>query len=333
MLILSAEEVRAALPMAEAVRAVRWAFEAAATGAAVAPARIHVNLPRSANVSLFMPAYVPRDPNGIVPECLIVKAVSVFPNNPVKGLPTVLGAALLLDTETGACFALLDAAELTAIRTGAGAGVATDLLARPDSRTLAVFGTGAQALTQVEGVCAVRPIETVWVVGRDRSRGEQFLLKLAARQVGPADLRFTLDSREALRRADILCTATTATDALFDPALVRNGTHINAVGAFKPSMQEIPIETVARSRLFVDNLSGALSEAGDILQAIEAGAIDSTHIAGEIGEVVAGRMVGRQSPEEITLYKSVGMAAQDAAAGAVAAARAMEQGIGQRVNS
>jgi ornithine cyclodeaminase len=332
MLILSGEDIRAALPMTEAIRAVRWAYEAASNGDGIVPARVHLNLPHSANVSLFMPAYVPRDPTGSVPESLIVKAVSVFPGNPQKELPAVLGAALVLDPQTGASIALLDAAELTAIRTGAGSGVATDLLSRPESRTLAVFGTGGQALTQVEGICAVRSIDTVWVVGRDTIRGERFLQKVAGRAGVPADLRFVLDFREALLNADVICTTTTATEALFDPSYVMGGTHINAIGAFKPTMQEIPGQTVSRSRLFVDNRAGALYEAGDIVRAIDAGAIDATHIVGEIGEVIGGRVVGRRSSDEVTLFKSVGMAAQDAAAGGLAVARAEAQGIGRNID-
>ena len=330
MLILNGADVRAALPMADAIRAVRWGYEAWSSGLAVMPLRLHIDLPEASGVSIVMPAYVPAQPGGSVPAGLVVKAVSVFPVNSALGVPVVQGAVLALDPETGAVLALLDGAALTAIRTGAGSGVATELLARRDASTLAIIGTGAQALTQAEGVCTVRAIDTVWVCGRDRSRAERFVQKVAALPGAPSDLRITLVAREALKRADIVCTATGSMEALFEDDAVRPGTHINAVGAFRPAIREIPAATVRRSRLYVDSRASALKEAGDILRAIAEGVIDATHILGEIGEVCAGRIQGRLSEDDVTVVKSVGIAAQDAAAAAVSLAGAEWAKIGLR---
>jgi len=332
MLILNAADLRAALPMMDAIPAVRWAYAAFSAGTAVMPPRLHLAIPGTDAVSLCMPAFLPDAPDAPVPAALIVKAVSVFPANASLGLKTVQGAALVLDPATGECLALLDGAELTAIRTGAGSGVATDLLARPDGCTLAIIGTGAQALTQVQGICAVRPIQQIRIFGRDRIRAERFAARLAKLSYAHFAIWIAGSVGEALRDADIVCTATTASEALFKDTDLKPGAHINAVGAFRPDMWEVPAAAVLRSRLFVDSRAAALKEAGDIVQAIEEGVIGPGHITGEIGELIDGRVEGRRSADEVTLFKSVGMAVQDAASAAVALANAQARGIGQRVS-
>ena len=331
MLILNREAVQAALPMEVAVEAMRWAYQAWSAGQAQMPQRIHLELPEMKAVSLFMPAFVSKSPDGAFVPALAVKAVSVFPDNPASGLAAIQGAVLVLDPKTGRCLALLDGGALTAIRTGAGSGVATDLLARPDAMVLAMLGAGAQAAAQIQGVCAVRPIRTVWIYDRMPDRAEALASKLAGQSRLPLDIRFTRTAADAIRDADIVCTATTASTPLFNDSDLKPGVHINAVGAFRPTMQEIPPATVQRARVFVDSRAAALSEAGDLVQPLEAGLITVAHILGEIGEVVSGNLAGRLSDGERTLFKSVGMAVQDAIAATVALARAEALGLGQSV--
>jgi alanine dehydrogenase len=332
MLILNRDDVRKALPMREAIEAMRWAYAAWSTGQTTMPPRLHLHLPEGDAVSLIMPAYASGSPDGRLPPALMVKAVSVFPQNPVRNLPLVQGAALVLDPTSGQCLALLDGAALTAIRTGAGSGVATDLLARPEANSVAIFGAGAQAETQLQAVCAVRAIQTVWLINRTHRRAEAMAARWAGRDGIPANIHVVTAAAEALQETDIVCTATSAQHPLFEDADLKPGTHINAVGAYRPEMCEVPSETIARSRVFVDNRAATLSEAGDLVQAIRAGRITSEHIAGEIGEVITEKVTGRGSEREITLFKSVGMAVQDAVAAVVALRHAERQGIGQRVD-
>jgi ornithine cyclodeaminase len=322
MRILDADAVRAALPMSEAIAAVRWAYIAYASGQARMPPRIHLPLLSESSVSLVMPALVFASPDGLYPASYAVKTVSVCPANAAQGLPVIQGSVLVLDPQTGESLALLDGAALTALRTGAGAGAATDLLARPDADTLAIIGAGGQAAAQLEAICAVRRIETVWLYSRTRQRAEDLRMRWAGQYGIPSDIRIAQTAREALHAADILCTATTSREPLFDDSDLQPGTHINAIGAFRPDMQEIPPATVRRARLFVDCREAVLHEAGDILQPMQDGLFGPEHLAGEIGAALAGSLPGRENAAQITLFKSVGMAAQDAVTATTAAKRA-----------
>jgi len=328
MRILDAEAVRAALPMAEAIAAVRWAYIAYATGQVMMPPRIHLPLVGEGAVSLVMPAVVQASPDGVYPACYAVKTVSVCPANAGRGLPVIQGAVLVLDPETGGPLGLLDGAALTALRTGAGSGVATELLARPDAGTLAVLGAGGQAAAQMEAVCAVRRIETVWLFDRTRNKAEELRSRWAGRNGIPLDVRVAATAQEAVREADVVCTVTTSRAALFEDADVKVGAHINAIGAFRPDMQEIPFATVGRARLFVDSREAVLHEAGDILLPMRAGLFGADPIAGEIGAALGGLVAGREREDQITLFKSVGMAAQDAVAATVAMRRAEVAEVG-----
>lgn len=331
MRILNRSEVQSALPMADAITAMRWAYLASSIGEAKMPSRVHLDLPEAASVALFMPAFVAAKPDGTIAASLAVKAITVIPQNSEHGLPLIQGAVLVFHPQTGQCLALLDGAALTAIRTGAGSGVATDLLARPDAATAAVFGAGPQAETQLEAVCAVRPIQTVWIHNRTRSRAESLVAKLRERPHLPEDIRIAQTAREAVREADIVCTATGAHAPLFADADLKPGAHINAIGSFRREMQELSPETVQRARLFVDNREAALSEAGDLLQALASGHITESHLLGEVGDLLSGSVAGRLTAADLTLFKSVGMATQDAVAASFALARAEAEGLGQCV--
>ncbi len=327
MLILRGADVPKALPMAEAIEAVKRGYAALSGGQAEVPLRLQLPVAPHEGVSLFMPAYVHAEDG----EALAVKVVSVFPHNRERGLPTIYAAVLVLEAATGRPLALLEGSTLTAIRTGAASGAATDLLARPDSRVLAVFGAGAQGRTQTEAVCTVRPIERVWIYDVDTARAEAMAAELAGRGPIPTDVRVAASPREAVAEADVICTATTSTQPVFADADLKPGVHINAIGAYTPEMVEIPPETVARAWVVVDSREAVLAEAGDLIQPLRAGRIDETHIRAELGEIVLGRQPGRTAPEQITLFKSVGVAVQDAVTAKVALENALEQGLGQRV--
>lgn len=327
MLLLNAEEVREALPMPAAIEAMRRAFTALAEGRMQVPPRSMLTAPGGRGTILTMPAASA----GAGSPTAAVKVVAVFPENKRRGLPTIHGAVIALDPETGRPAALLEGASLTAVRTGAVSGLATDLLAREDSRALAVFGSGVQARTQAEAVCCVRPIETLWICNPSAGKAERMADEIAGRAPFPADVRPTTSPREALAAAGVVCTATTSETPVFDDADLQPGTHINAVGSYRPRVREIPGETVRRASIVADQREAALEEAGDLIQAIEQGFITPDRIACELGDLLLGAAAGRRSKEQITLFKSVGLAAQDAAAAQAAADAARRRGLGENI--
>lgn len=324
MLALTAGEICRLVPMRDAITLMKEAFRHLSRGVATAPLRTPVDVPDAHGVSLFMPAYVPSIGG------LGLKVVSVFPDNTSRGIPTIHALVCLIDPQDGTPLAIMDGTYLTALRTGAVSGAATDLLARPEARVLALFGTGAQAVTQAQAICAVRQIEEIRVVPRSRAKGEAFIDRIREYDdPTAAKMRVVTDPDMALRDADIICTATAATAALFEDTSVALGTHINAVGAYTPLMQEVPVETVARSVIVVDQRAAAWAEAGDLIIARDRGLIMEESIRAELGELVSGAKAGRQSPEEITFFKSVGNAVQDVAVGRRAVDRAHAEGAGQ----
>lgn len=328
MLLLNAADVRKALPMNEAIEAMKHAYASLSAGAAVVPLRTPLPIPNSDALSLFMPAFVDSQRG----SALAVKVVSLFPTNPARGLAYIQAAVLVLDPETGQSIALLEGSSLTAIRTGAAGGAAIDLLARKESKVAAIFGAGAQARTQLEAVCTTRPIETVFVHARTIENARAFAAEMKGTGFVRQEIRVAQSPKEALEHADIICTATTSSNPVFDDADVNPGTHISAVGSYTRDMQEVPAETLQRAKVFVDSRSASLEEAGDLIQPIQAGLFGETHICGELGEVILGRLPGRGSSEEITYFKSVGLAVQDAMAAQVALANARKMGIGTEVD-
>jgi ornithine cyclodeaminase len=223
----------------------------------------------------------------------------------------------------------MDGTYLTALRTGAVSGAATDLLARPESSVLVAIGAGAQGTTQIAAVCAVRPIERVIAVDRDEAILGRLRENLARDWPEVIDrLETTTDAAAAVRQADVICTATTSRTPVFDDADVRPGTHINAVGAFTPEMQELPAETVMRATVVVDAVEAALAEAGDFIIPLNQGLVDRSKFERELGMVAAGTAPSRTSRDEITLFKSVGNAVQDVAVGRRAVDRARAEGVG-----
>ena len=327
MLILTAENVRKALPMRETIEAMKRAYAALSDGHAEVPLRTRLPIPSHEALTLLMPAFV-ESPEG---EALAVKIVSLFPQNPQKGLAYIQAAVLVLDPESGRALAVLEGSSLTAIRTGAAGGAAIDLLARKESKIVAIFGAGVQGRTQLEAACSVRNIETAWVYDSDADRAAAFAAELSGKFPYTSDLRVAANPRQATSTADIVCTATTSLSPVFSDGDLKPGVHISAVGAYTPDMQETPAETVKRARVVVDSRSAVLAESGDLLQPIRAGLFGEDHIHAELGEIILGKKTGRQSTEEITYFKSVGIAVQDAMAAQLAVDNARKLSLGQEV--
>lgn len=325
MLALTAADVQTLVPMTDAIALMKAAFADLSAGLALAPVRTPVPIPAESAVTLVMSASVPSVSG------LGLKVVSVFPHNPAHGKPLIHALVVLIDPTDGAPLAVLDGTALTALRTGAVSGAATDLLALPDAHVLTLFGAGAQAVTQARAVCAVRSINEIRIISRTPERITQFIAQM--RESDPeigALMHAVATPRNALNNAHIICTATTATEPLFADTDVAPGTHINAVGAYTPLMQEVPGETVARAYVVVDQFAAAWEEAGDLIKARDAGLMHEDS-AVELGAIVNGMSPGRISPTQITLFKSVGNAVQDIAVARRAFDRARERGMGQNI--
>lgn len=310
--ILTAADVRAALPMPKAIAAMKRAFGQFSSGEATVPLRGRLHTDKG--VTLLMPAFLKRSRD------LAVKVVSVFGDNPSLGLPTVSALVLVLDAETGVPQAIMEGDSLTALRTGAAGGLAADLLARKDASTAALFGAGVQGRAQLAAVCAVRSIREVMVFDPVPAAAEGLVDEIETWRDGPR-ARVATTAAEAVRRADIVLTATTATAPVFNGDDLPSGAHITGVGSFTPEMQEIDASVVGRAYVVVDSREAAMAEAGDLIKA--RAAIDA-----ELGEIVNNDKPGRRDDRQITLFKSVGLAAQDAAAAAAVLAAAKGRGLG-----
>lgn len=331
MLALRAEDIRRLVPMRQAIELMKQVFVAYSRGETISPLRTPVNVPDGSGVVLFMPAFVPA--SGNAPAAAGVKVVSVFGGNRERGLPTINALVMTVDPATGVPTGLMEGAAVTALRTGAVSGAATDLMARPDARTLAVIGAGAQGITQAAAVCSVRKIDEIRVFDLFPQSRESFAERLEAWLPDAMPRVVVADSaREAVEGADVICTATTATSPVFEDAWLAPGTHINGIGAYTPEMQEIPDATVARARIVVDAVEAALHEAGDLIQPIDRGALTRDAVTIELGQVAAGDVAGRESAEQITFFKSVGNAIQDMIVCGAALEAAASQGVGQTVD-
>jgi len=322
--VFSASDVRTALPMAKAVEAMKAAFQEQSTGEVTVPMRTHIELPEHQADALVMSCYSPRlDQVGL-------KIITLHPDNPERGLPFIQATVMVVDAERGTPLAVMSGAVLTSIRTGAASGAATDVLARPNASHVAIFGSGIQASTQLEAVCTVRDIRTAAVYDVDHVRAAAFAERMS--EALKIEVNVATTPSAALADADVVCTATTSRTPIFDDADVEPGTHINAIGVYKIDEREIPGATVARSRVVVDEVEAAWEEAGELILAREEGLIDESFIHAELGEVVSGQKPGRQSAEEITLFKSVGVANQDLSAAHVVLARGTTLGLGSAVS-
>ena len=307
--------------MPEAIAAMRDAFVELSCGQSTIPARVRLDLAENEGVMLCMSCHSASQ------KLLGVKVATLFGGNRRHGLPLLHAMVVVADGATGVPLAVMDGATLTMLRTGAAAGVATDCLARPDAAVVALFGAGVQARTQLEAVCCVRRVRCGRVYDPDAAAAERFAAEMSQR-LG-ISVQHAASSAAALKDADVVCTVTTARTPVFQDDEVAPGAHVNAVGSYHPDMAEVPAETVCRARIVVDHLESALEEAGDLLIPLRQGLLRKDQLQTELGEVLAGRARGRQGPEEITLFKSVGVAIQDlyAAARALANARSLHFGV------
>jgi ornithine cyclodeaminase len=321
--ILSRDEIWRAVSMRDAIRVVKEGFVQFSKGKAAVPLRTSLAVERHSGTTLFMPAYLSRS------GALGAKIVSVFPKNKKLHLPVIQAMVVLINPKTGEPLAAMDGTYLTALRTGAASGLATDLLSRKDSRVASVIGAGTQGRTQLEAICTLRILEKIWVYDADPAAARAFKKEMKTRGLPiPEDIRLAKTPAEAVRESDIICTATTSSKPVFSDADLKPGTHINAVGSYKPEMQEIPAETVGRAKIIVDSRAACLAEAGDIIIPLRRGLISEGNIHAEIGEVAAAAVPGRESAGELTLFKSVGLAVQDMAVAHLVYRAAQERGLG-----
>ena len=299
MIFLNRDQINDLISMEEAIRAMGTAFAQLSNGEAVVPPRLSLDIPDKNATSLVMPAYATGSPY------YTVKIVSVNYSNPDKGLPLIHGVVQVFDAENGEHIANLDGASITAIRTGAASGLATDLLAKENANVCAVFGTGVQAASHIEAVLEVRPIEKIMVFSRSKPSAEKFCSTLANQ------VQCEIGEKESLLEADIVCTTTPASSPLFETDKIKPGCHLNVVGSAQPSFREVPTGLVARSKIIVDKKEACEQEAGDLIIPVQEGSWSFEQVHGELGQVVSGDIIARESENEITLFKSVGNAIQD----------------------
>jgi ornithine cyclodeaminase/alanine dehydrogenase-like protein (mu-crystallin family) len=319
-LIVPQSDVARLLPMAECIDVMDATVRALARGEAILPLRQMVDLPEGERLLATMPSYL-----GTI-DAAGVKAITVFPDNEGTELDSHQGAVLLFDGRNGRLLAVMDATAITAIRTAAVSGVATRALAREDAGDLAILGSGTQARTHLEAMITVRPIRRVRVWSRTPQNARRFAERESAARGLAVEVAAT--AREAVDGADLICTTTSARQPILLGEWVAHGAHVNAVGFGGPTGRELDTDMVVRSKLFADRRESALNESGDVLIPRREGAIGEDHLLGELGEVLEGRVEGRSSPEDITLFESLGLAIEDLAAAHHIHARAVETGSG-----
>ncbi|MBN1318965.1 MAG: hypothetical protein JXA42_26015 [Anaerolineales bacterium] len=322
VLLLTRDDIECVLQMGACIDAMEKAFSELANGTARLPLRINIISPKG--LAAYMPAYL----QGM--NALACKVVTVFKDNPKDyNLPTILGKVLLQDPETGDVISIMDGGYLTAMRTGAASGLATRYLAREDEGQVAgIFGAGIQGETQLWAVYEARSLSKALVYDIDVNNAQKFAEKMGSKLNIPVE---PVSSSDAILKADIICTATTAATPIFNGEKIKKGSHINGIGSHMPKARELDTTTIQRSLLIADSREGCLAEAGDIMIPIQEGAITKDIIHAELGEVVTGKAEGRTSPEQITLFKSVGLAIQDAATAKLVYDKAIELGVGKEV--
>jgi ornithine cyclodeaminase/alanine dehydrogenase-like protein (mu-crystallin family) len=320
MLVITAAEVEALLPMPAAIEVMRRAMIQVSERRTVLPLRQFMAIPDAPGKLAVMPGYIAD------PPVFGVKTVAKYTHPPGSPLGSHVGMVQLFDAETGLLLAVIEGGTLTAIRTAAASALATDTLARPGACRLAIIGTGEQARRHVTAMAAVRPIAHVSVWGRNPAHALSFAASLDL----PARVAATVES--AVADADIICTTTPATEPILFGAALRPGSHVNLVGSAIPTTAEADVALVARSEFYVDYREAALAQAGELRNAIAAGAVTADHVRGEIGEVLLGLAPGRSDAAAITVYKSLGVTAQDLAAGAHVLDAARAQGLGRAIS-
>jgi ornithine cyclodeaminase len=307
ILVLSHDEVVELLPMKECIAVMRDALIALAAGKVHLPLRTIIRPPDAAGLMGLMPSYISGDR-----AAFGLKAICIFPGNPARGKDSHQGAVLLFSADTGELLAIMNASAITAIRTAAVSAVATDSLAREDACDLAIIGSGIQARSHLAAMSQVRGIKRCRIASRQIQHAREFVEEMRGEFSFPLEPITSVE--EALAGADLIVTVTSAAEPVVRREWISPGAHLNVVGSSTPKAREVDSATMAASSLFVDRRESTISEAGDYLFAVRDGAIGPDHIRAEIGEVLKGDKPGRTSSEEITLFKSLGLAIEDLAA-------------------
>lgn len=328
MLILSESDLRVLLSMGDVIEAVEAGFRALARKEATVPERLRLDLPGQEAVVLQMPAYLGSLDNSRE-SALGIKIVSVFEQNRGQGLDAIQAVYLLLDSGTGLPLALMEGRFITAIRTAATSAVATRLMAGLGVKRLAVYGAGVQAEAHIRAMIEVANVEQVMIASRSADNATALADRVRSRYDLPCEV---VSGELAAAKANLICTCTSSPTPLFEGGVINGGTHINAVGSYTPTTRELDTETVRRARVIIDAESAAGREAGEILIPLAEGVIQPGHIKGTLSEVVSGKVAGRESPSEITLFKSCGLAIEDLVTARVAYSRAVAEGVGTYVS-
>lgn len=322
MLLLSRDDLKNLLSMREAIDLVEKGFLWLHQKKVLMPPRSVIPTPFHGGSLLMMPVLI-EDRK----KFLVTKVITVYPyNQQLFGCPALQGINIIFEAENGTPVAILDAHFLTAQRTGAAGGVALRYLARKEADTVALFGAGPQARTQLEAACTVLPIKKCCLVSFGDPREKDFAQEMGTR-LG-IEVLITEDAEEAVSRADVVIAATNSREPVFRGEWLRPGTHVTAIGSFQPEVRELDSETIRKSRVFVDNLEAAREEAGDIIIPVKEGVITWDKVEAELGEVIAGEKPGRLNADEITVFKSVGLAIQDAVVAVGAYLKAEENKMG-----
>jgi len=308
--------------MRQAVDAMERAFSSLSSGECYVPMRVVTRLPDNELLMLFKPAFVEKEKKATV------KFITQRENKSIPGIPAIQGIVMVIDSVTGEIMSIMDGGYITALRTGAASGLATRFLAGKNAHTLALFGCGAQGKTQVEAVMCERDIRKILVFDKNRNRVSRFIEEM--QEEFNTEMVFCEDT-SVLKEADIICTATNATAPLFKREEVKEGAHINAIGSFQPHMQELDPWLIRDARVFIDQTEPCLKESGDLIKPILEGIISESHIAGELGDFLLKRINGRESDDQITIFKSVGVAIQDYSVATDIYNCSLEQGFGVEI--
>ncbi|MCR8969615.1 ornithine cyclodeaminase family protein [Facklamia sp. 7083-14-GEN3] len=324
MRILKEADMQAVMTMKEAIQADKEALKLYSEGKTDIPLRSNIDVEAFEGQNLYMP--------GLAGSAAGIKIVSVYPNNIQKGITSVPATMVMLNEETGEVSALMDGTYLTRLRTGAVVGAATDLLANKEASVFALFGTGGQAQHQLEAILTVRPIKEVRVFDIDQERASEFAQKMMDLFAEKFDVKIVAvaSPKEAVKDADIITTVTTAKTPVFDSEDLKKGVHINGVGSYTPEMQELPAEIFAKAgKIYLDTEDGVLNESGDLINPLKEGIIQKEDITGELGQLVAAKTAGRQSEDELTIFKTTGSAVLDIVVGKAIYKKAIEINKGQ----
>jgi len=326
MKVLKNEEIKKLIDLREAMKIMKATFVQISQKKVIMPKRISLTIKNKKGTMLFMPGYLKEN------KALGIKIIGVFIENYQKGIPTISGLIILNNPETGEPISVMDAQYITSLRTAATSAIATDLLALKDSKKLGIFGAGIQAKWQIKAILEVRDIKTVKIFDLEQNKAKKLASEMRKLEGNSCDFRAVNSPEEIVIDSNIIITATTSKSPVFDGHLLKEGMHVNAIGAFKPQYRELDDLTITKSKIFVDSYSACLKEAGDLIIPLKKGIISKYHICSELGDLILKRKKGRENEKEITLFKSVGLAVQDIAIAQKIYLKAKKYGLGKDIS-